>query len=214
MPTPTGGYKIIRSNDPIDLAEKVNAALTNSPSALGAPILAPNGIWYQAIGPASASGGGGSSIADGAPIDILSSVATLAGIASVDAGVLQGVVMPQDYTPVKDAAVLSLKTANVASNLYNATASVSTNQLQDLVLESDATILKSADTIAIQNSAGTAIDNATLTVAGGVVTAAELPATVAAVANGAALAVPVTGAYTDTVTFTVAAGVITGIALS
>ena len=38
--------------------------------------------------------------------------------------------------------------------------------------------------------------------------------TIAAVSNGAALEIPVTGTYTDTVTFTVEDGQITAIALS
>lgn len=77
-------------------------------------------------------------------------------------------------------------------------------------------------TVPVQNSAGAAIANATLTVAGNAVTAAKLPATQAAVANAAVRTVPITFVTARTAgqqatvaaTFTVANGVITAISIA
>jgi hypothetical protein len=82
-------------------------------------------------------------------------------------------------------------------------------------LEATDAIVQNAQNITMQNSAGAAIaGNHPASVVNGVLSNVKLAATIAPVANGAALVVPVTGSYTTTATVTVANGVVTAIVLS
>ncbi len=82
----------------------------------------------------------------------------------------------------------------------------------ELTLPDTKVILEDEDEITLDSSNGTVA----LTIAAGAISGAELnlPATKAIVANTQAIAVTVTGIYTDTATFTVVANAITAIALS
>lgn len=75
-------------------------------------------------------------------------------------------------------------------------------------------IVSDGDALAITNSAGGDAHDATVAINGNDITGIRLAATVTMVDNAAALAVPVSGTYTDTATISVANGVITAIALS
>lgn len=69
-------------------------------------------------------------------------------------------------------------------------------------------------TVSVTNSAGAQAHSATASVTGNTLGAVALAATVAMIDNAAALVVPVTGIYIDTITPTIAAGVVTGFVLS
>lgn len=87
------------------------------------------------------------------------------------------------------------------------TVSVALTPTQALVTNAQATL-------PVTNSAGIAIANATATVAASVLTRVALPATVAAVTNGAKVNAGTVSGTGNFATITVANGVITGIVLS
>ncbi len=105
---------------------------------------------------------------------------------------------------------------SASADSHNATATVTGTTLTNVKLAATVAFVDNADTITVQNSAGTAVAGThTATVAAGVLSNVKLAATIAPVASGLALTgVTPTGTYTNTVTFTVAAGVITAIVLS
>lgn len=105
---------------------------------------------------------------------------------------------------------------SASADSHNATATVTGSTLTNVKLSATVAFVDNADTITVQNSAGTAVAGThTATVAVGVLSNVKLAATIAPVASGLALTgVTPTGTYTNTVTFTVAAGVITAIVLS
>lgn len=110
--------------------------------------------------------------------------------------------------------VLSIKNSAGADG-HNATAVVTDGDIASLKLAATVAMVDNADVVAVKNSAGSAVAGSHVAeVALGVLTDVKLAATIAPVANGAALVIPVTGAYLTTATVTVALGVVTGIVLS
>lgn len=160
---------------------------------------------------------GSAVVEDGASVNVLNFNAsvTKAAIAEVDTDT--------DTVQLRFPATIGMKANNESISVQNvngaagltSTAYVDTNGvLVAARLPATAAVLQNNNNVQIRNSAGTAIGNATFAVSSGAITYGSLPATIAGIANGAALTVPVTGTYTTTATFTVANGVVTGIALS
>lgn len=122
--------------------------------------------------------------------------------------------LPATDAIVSNAEVVSI-TNSAGADGHNATAAVAANAITSLKLAATVAMVDTADAVVVHNSAGAAVAGAHVAeVAAGVLSDVKLAATIAPIANGAALVVPVTGAYVTTATVTVANGVVTGIVLS
>lgn len=105
---------------------------------------------------------------------------------------------------------------SASADSHNGTATVSGAGLTNVRLAATTTMVDNADTIVVQNSAGSTVGGThTATVAAGVLSNVKLAAPIAAVSNGFQLfGVTPTGTYATKVTFTVANGQIAAIVMS
>lgn len=121
--------------------------------------------------------------------------------------------LPSSQVVVSDTGAVSVLNS-AGADVHAAVASVSGGVLAGVKLAATAALVDQADSIAIQNSAGTVVGAAgAVTVAAGVATAVKLPAASAIIPTGTKLPVAATGTGTF-VTVTVANGVVTAVVLS
>lgn len=137
-------------------------------------------------------------------------------VAEVSANGLSYVSLPAGTAVAANGGTVPGGVVNSAgADTHPATFTVTDGKITNVKITAATTgLVDQGDTVSVQNSAGANGIGSTAQVANGVITAVRLPAASAAVSNGAALTVPVTGAYTTTATIAVANGVITGITLS
>ena len=136
--------------------------------------------------------------------------------ANVTANTLNYVTLPATIaTAVGGATVPGGVVNSAGGDTHPATYTVVGGKVTNVKITAATTALvDQADTVSVQNSVGLNGIGGTAQVAAGVITSVRLPAASAAISNGAALNVPVTGTYTTTATIAIANGVITGITLS
>lgn len=136
--------------------------------------------------------------------------------AVVSGNSLQRVTLPATIAAAANGASVPGGVVNSAgADTHPATFTIAGGKVTNVKITSATTaMVDQSDTVSVQNSAGANGIGGTAQVSAGVITAVRLPAASAAISNGAALTVPVTGTYTTTATIAIANGVITGITLS
>lgn len=136
--------------------------------------------------------------------------------ANVTANTLNYITLPTTIAAAVGGATVPGGVVNSAgSDSHPATFTVAGGKVTNVKITAATTgMVDQGDAVSVQNSAGANGIVGTAQVSAGVITSVRLPAASAAISNGAALTVPVTGTYTTTATIAIANGVITGITLS